>query len=190
MYGDQAIQPAAYAVVERLRDGRAVTIRAQRPADRAALLAAFERTGETSRYRRFFAAKRGFSEREIAFYMNVDFVGHVALVAELEEGGQAVIAGGARYIVTEPGCAEVSFAVDDPHQGLGIGSRLLRHLIVLARAAGLKTLVAEVLPDNAPMLKVFERSGLPTTVRRETGVVHVTMSLAFRDAAAAGIQPK
>jgi RimJ/RimL family protein N-acetyltransferase len=171
------VNAAEYAVVERLRDGRQLEIRALRPADRAALLASFERTSEESRYRRFFAPKRTFSEKEIDFYLNVDFVSHVALVAELEEGGQRVIAGGGRYVVSEPGRAEVAFAVDDEHQGLGIGTRLMRHLVAIARAAGLRGFTAEVLSDNTAMLKVFERCGLATTTRREGGVVHVTMAL-------------
>ncbi|MGH7338886.1 MAG: GNAT family N-acetyltransferase [Candidatus Rokuibacteriota bacterium] len=168
---------AEFSAAERLRDGRAIEIRALRPTDRDGLLAAFERTGEESRYRRFFAPKRTFSEKEIDFYLNVDFVGHVALVAVLEEGGRPVIAGGGRYIVSEPGHAEVAFAVDDPHQGLGIATRLMRHLVAIARQAGLRELVAEVLPDNAPMLKVFERSGLAATTRHAGGIVHVTMPL-------------
>jgi RimJ/RimL family protein N-acetyltransferase len=85
--------------------------------------------------------------------------------------------GGGRYIVSEPGRAEIAFAVDDPHQGLGIATRLTRHLVAIARAAGLRELTAEVLPDNAPMLKVFERCGLTATMRREGGVVHVTLAL-------------
>ncbi|HEU4363905.1 MAG TPA: GNAT family N-acetyltransferase [Candidatus Krumholzibacteria bacterium] len=168
---------AQYAAVERLRDGRQVEIRALRPADRAGLLAALERTGEESRYRRFFAPKRTFSEKEIDFYLNVDFVSHVALVAELEEGGRPVIAGGGRYIVSEPGRAEVAFAVDDAHQGLGIATRLMRHLVEIARAAGLTELHAEVLPDNAPMLAVFARSGLAMRQTRDEGVVHVALAL-------------
>jgi RimJ/RimL family protein N-acetyltransferase len=171
------VKAADYSAGERLRDGRTLEIRALRPADRAGLLASFERTSEESRYRRFFAPKRTFSEREIEFYLNVDFVGHVALVAELEEGGQQVIAGGGRYIVSEPGRAEVAFAVDDLHQGLGIATRLMRHLVVIARAAGQRELFAEVLPDNASMLKVFARCGLAATTRREGGIVHVTMAL-------------
>jgi hypothetical protein len=63
----------------------------------------------------------------------------------------------------------------------------MRHLVVLARAAGMKALIAEVLPENAPMLRVFERSGLPMTTRRDAGVVHVALDLSRRDA---GIQPK
>lgn len=168
---------ADYSAVESLRDGRRVEIRALRPTDRAGLLDAVAQMSEEARYRRFFAPKRSFSEKEIEFYLNVDFVGHVALVAVLEEGGRQVIAGGGRYIVSAPGSAEVAFALDEAHQGLGIGTRLMRHLVALARAAGLRELTAEVLPENAAMLKVFQRCGLATTTRREGGVVHVTMAL-------------
>jgi RimJ/RimL family protein N-acetyltransferase len=76
-----------------------------------------------------------------------------------------------------PGTAEIAFAVVDEYQGQGIGRALLRHLITLARNAGLKELVAEVLPDNLPMLKVFERSGLIYKPRRAGPVVHVTLQL-------------
>jgi RimJ/RimL family protein N-acetyltransferase len=171
------VNAADYSAVEQLRDGRAVEIRALRPADRAGLLETVAQMSEEARYRRFFAPKRTFTEREIDYYLNVDFVSHVALVAVLEEGGRPVIAGGGRYIVSEPGRAEVAFALDDPHQGLGIGTRLMRHLVTIAREAGLREFVAEVLPENAAMLKVFERCGLALTTRREAGVVHVTMAL-------------
>ena len=42
---------------------------------------------DESIHRRFFAPKRHFSEREIDYYMNVDFVNHVALVAVLKRTG-------------------------------------------------------------------------------------------------------
>ena len=138
---------------------------------------------EEARYRRFFAPKRGFTQKEVEFYLNIDFVSHVALVFVLDNA----IVGGGRYIVAEPGRAEVAFSVDDAHQGQGIASALMRHLVVIAREAGMKELVAEVLPDNVPMLKVFERCGVPMTTRRETGVVHVTLDLARYEA---GVQPK
>ena len=88
-----------------------------------------------------------------------------------------MIVGGARYIVTEPGRAEVAFAIDDPHQKLGIATHLITHLIAIGRAAELKEFVAEVLPENVPMLKVFERCGLAMTTRSERGTVHVTLAL-------------
>jgi len=168
---------AKYSAVEMLRDKRPIEIRSLRADDRNAFLEAVERTSAQSLYRRFFGAKRDFSETEIDYFVSVDFINHVALVATVEEAGGAVIVGGGRYVVVRPGTAEVAFAVVDEYQGQGIGSALLHHLITLARSAGLKELVAEVLPDNLPMLKAFEKSGLSAERRREGRVVHVTLRL-------------
>jgi len=167
-----------YAAIETLRDGRTAAIRALKPDDRAALTEAVKRTSAESLFRRFFAPKRGFTEQEIAYYLNVDFLTHVALVAVLEEAGGPAIAGGGRYIVLQPGQAEIAFAVVDQYQGRGIGAALLRHLVAIGRQAGLRELVADVLPDNAPMLKMFKASGLPVTMRHAAGAVHVTLDLA------------
>jgi RimJ/RimL family protein N-acetyltransferase len=95
----------------------------------------------------------------------------------MEEGNRAMIVGGGRYVIVQPGAAEVAFAVVDEYQGQGIGGALLRHLVAIARNAGLEQLVAEVLPDNVPMLKVFEKSGLRCNVKREGRVVHVALRL-------------
>jgi GNAT superfamily N-acetyltransferase len=162
-----------YSALEALRDGRRVEIRALKPADRDGLLAAVANMSDDARYRRFFAPKRAFSEKEIEYFLNVDFVSHVALVSAIE----GAIVGGGRYIVTQPGQAEVAFAVDDDHQGLGIASALMRHLARIAGAGGVQELTAEVLPDNAPMLKVFERCGLAMKVRRAPDVLHITLDL-------------
>ena len=168
---------ASYCASESLRDGRPVEICALQPDDQADLLAAVGRLGNESLYRRFFAIKRQFTEREIASNVNVDFVTHVALVAVAREGDREIIVGGGRYVVTEAGKAELAFAIVDEYQGQGIGAALLRHLIVIARAAGLHELVAETLADNRAMIKVFEKSGLPVTTRRKSEVVHVVLKL-------------
>jgi RimJ/RimL family protein N-acetyltransferase len=141
------------------------------------MLTADRRTSTQSLYRRFFTVRRHFSEAETAFFLNLDFVSQVALVAIAQEDGKPVIAGGGRYIVIKPGQAEVAFAVVDQFQGQGIGSTLLRHLSSLAREAGLQEFVAEVLPENAAMLKVFEKSGLEVTTRRESQTMHVVLKL-------------
>jgi len=99
------------------------------------------------------------------------------LVAVVDENGRPVIAGGGRYVVVQSGKAEVAFAVVDQYQGQGLGAALMEHLAAIARSAGLKELVAEVLADNIPMLKVFEKSGLPVGMKREPQVVHVSLQL-------------
>ncbi|MGJ4942322.1 N-acetyltransferase family protein [Bradyrhizobium sp. HKCCYLS1011] len=168
---------ATYSASERLRDGSTIHIRALWPADRDDMLRAIGRTSAQSLRRRFFVPKRGFSDREIAFFMNIDFDSHVALVTELDENGQRVIVGGGRYIVSEPGRAELAFVVVDAYQGKGIGSALLRHLISIARKAGLQALTAEVLPENAPMLRVFERLGFVPRPAGDPSVKHLELKL-------------
>jgi RimJ/RimL family protein N-acetyltransferase len=170
-------EAAAYSAIERLSNGYEVQIRALRPDDQDELVAAIGRASAQSLFRRFFAAKRSFTEQEIAFFSNVDFVNHVALVAVVDEGGRSAIVGGGRYIIVQPGKAEVAFAVIDQYQGRGIGAALMRHLTAIARQSGIKELVAEVLPDNIAMLKVFEKSGLLLRTKREPRVVHVTLQL-------------
>jgi RimJ/RimL family protein N-acetyltransferase len=171
------VEPSNYSAVENLRNGERIEIRALKPQDRDDLIAAVDRTSSESLYRRFFAVRRQFSETEESFYLNIDFVSHVALVALAEENGQQRIVGGGRYVVGEPGQAEVAFTVVDKYQGRGLGAALLRHLAVIAKQAGLHEMVAYVLPDNRAMLRVFEKSGLKYTARREADSVYVKLGL-------------
>jgi RimJ/RimL family protein N-acetyltransferase len=172
-----AMAPNTFSAREKLRDGRGIEIRALRPDDEAGMLAAIEHTAAESLRRRFFVTKRHFSEDEKAFFLNVDFVNHVALVATIDEGGRSTIIGGGRYVVAGPGQAEVAFVVTDVYQGQGIGSLLTRHLASLARSAGLKELVAEVLPENAAMRKVLGKFGFRTGRGPDPQVIHMTLPL-------------
>lgn len=167
----------SFSVVETLRDGQLLEIRALRPTDVEDLKTAVANTSAESLSRRFFGPKRYFSEQEIAYFVNIDFVTQVALVALVDKGGTPSIVAGGRYVLVQPGVAEVAFVVVDEYQGHGIGTMLMRHLAAIAREAGLRELVAEVLPDNQPMLSVFQKCGLKVAIRRDRGAVHVTMQL-------------
>ena len=140
------------------------------------MLSAVGRVSAQSLYRRFFGPKRQFSESETDYFVNVDFVGHVALAAVIDESGKSTIIGAGRYIVTEPGTAEMAFATIDEYQGQGVGTALLRHLILIAREGRLRQLVAEVLPENTPMLTLFRKFGF-TTGKVGGEAVHVALDL-------------
>ena len=168
---------ASYAATERLRNGAALQIRALLPSDGDEMLAAVGRFSKQTLYRRFFAPKRSFSEREIEFFLNVDFTSHGGAGGCAQRRRTTGDRGRREVCRLVPGCAEVAFAIDDPHQKLGIATHLIRHLIEIARANGLEAFIAEVLPENTPTLKIFERCGLALTTRRERGVVHVRLAL-------------
>jgi GNAT superfamily N-acetyltransferase len=172
------IEPANYSAIEVLSDGRTIEIRALRSQDQQALVSALDRSSPLSIFRRFLGAKRHFTEQEISYFMNADFVDHVALVALAGENGRPVVVGGGRYIVMpQTARAEVALAVVDQYQGQGIGAALMRHLVILARTAALEEFVADVLSSNTGMLRIFENSGLPMSTTRESEILHVTVSL-------------
>ena len=167
-----------YAARELLRDGGEIEIRALRREDEADMLAAVGNTSAQSLQRRFFVMKRHFSDKERAFFMDIDFKNHVAIVALAEEAGRKAVVGGGRYIVFEPGRAEMAFVVIDTWQGRGVGSILMRHLVKLARDGGLQELTAEVLPENAAMIKVFGKFGFRPGSRRDPQVIHLSLKFA------------
>ena len=168
-------QPEKFHVIETLPDGSMVEIRAQRPEDKEAILEEVRHASADTLYHRFFAVKRALSEQEQHFFFDVDFVNHVVLLAVAKTNGPPRIVGGVRFIVTEPGKAEVAFSVVDAFQHHGLGAVLMRHIAAIARDAGVRELFAEVLADNASMLAVFEHSGLITATRREGTTIHVSM---------------
>lgn len=166
-------EAATYATCDLLRDGSRIEIRAQRREDEAAMLAALAETSAQSLQRRFFVRKNHFSDKERAYFMDIDFKTHVAIVALAE----SVIVGGGRYIVFEPGRAEMAFIVVDTWQGRGVGSLLMRHLIKLASGAGLNELTAEVLPENAAMIKVFGKFGFRPAPHGDPKTIHLVLKL-------------
>jgi GNAT superfamily N-acetyltransferase len=168
--------PKTFHVTETLHDGSVIEIRALRPEDRKEILAAMEHASADTLYHRFFAVKRHFSEKEEHYFFDIDFVNHVVLIATTTlNGGPAKIVGGSRFVVTEPGKAEVAFSVVDEFQHHGLGAALMRHITAVAREAGIHEFSAEVLADNSSMLGVFEHSGLVTATRRDGSTVHVSM---------------
>ena len=141
------------------------------------MLAALDETSMQSRRRRFFASKRHFSEQERAFFMDIDFKTHVALVACVEDAGRRVIAGGGRYVVSEPGRAEVAFMVIDAWQGRGLGAMLAHDIVALAREARLTELNAEVVHENVAMRHVLEKLGFEPAATHDPHTVHLALKL-------------
>jgi RimJ/RimL family protein N-acetyltransferase len=175
-----------YTYAERLGDGRSVIIRAIRPDDKGLLIDTLSKVSPQSLYLRLFSGKRKFSDDEMNQITAVDFVNVVALVAVLGIEGIDQIVGGGRYIRIEASgtgqSAEVAFLIEDAYQGLGIGSRIFKHLVKIARDSGITQFEAEVLPSNAAMLRLFARCGLPVAKAMTRDSVHVTIQLANTEA--------
>jgi len=173
-----------YSAQETLKNGLQVTIRAIRPDDKNALLAAFRELDERTIYMRFFAPKQHVTPEELKNATEVDFVRTVALVTCIRDGTEEKIIGAGRYIAfgnaDPPDRAEVAFTVEEDYHGLGIAGLILRHLAGIAKEKGISNFHADVLPVNKGMLTVFNRSGFPVKREYVDGLAHVTLSL-FED---------
>src|SRR5262245_18584921 len=144
-----------------LRDGRTLRLRPPLRDDVPALAAFFRALSPASLYNRFHGAVTAddaLAER----FVDPDFVDRGALIGEAEG---RVVALGDWARLRDPHSAEAAFAVADELQGSGVGTRLLERLAALAGDSGIERFVAEVLPGNVAMLKVFAGAGLE--VRRE-----------------------
>ena len=148
---------------------RGITIRAVRSDDRERIVKAFRALDPKSIYQRFFVFKSELSGEELRRLTESDGVRDVVLVATVASGNQEIIVGLGHYARNEAS-AEIAFTVEEDYQGRGIASELLRQLADIARRNGVPQFEADVLRDNAPMLEVFRRSGLP--MKRNAGGRH------------------
>ena len=53
----------------------------------------------------------------------------------------------------------------------------MKHLIALAKEKGLRALTADVLPENAAMLRLFKDFGFRTVRQRDFSTVHLISEL-------------
>ena len=79
----------------------------------------------------------------------------------------------------EPGTESAEYAaiVVDAWQGHGLGLQLTRQLIEAARARGIRSLYALVLPENLRMLNLLRDLGLPERIQWEAGVERIDVEL-------------
>jgi acetyl coenzyme A synthetase (ADP forming)-like protein len=157
-----------------LRDGRTLRLRPPLRADVPALGDFFRALSPTSLYNRFHGAVT-VDEATVERFIEPDFVERGALIG-VAEGRIVALGDFAR--LRDPHSAEAAFAVADELQGSGVGTRLLERLAALAGEAGIERFVAEVLPGNVAMLRVFAGAGLE--VRREVsdGTVEIAFPIA------------
>ncbi|WKU04801.1 bifunctional GNAT family N-acetyltransferase/acetate--CoA ligase family protein [Micromonospora sp. HUAS LYJ1] len=163
-----------------LSDGSTVGLRPIRPQDAPEIVAMHGRFSERTRYLRYFSPYPRIPERDLHRFVTVDHRDREAFVVL---AGDRIVAVG-RYERLGPAApeAEVAFVVEDAYQGRGIGSVLLEHLADAARRAGIGHFVAEVLPTNGAMLRVFADFGYQVQRQFADGVVHLTFPIAPTEA--------
>ncbi|PVG83695.1 GNAT family N-acetyltransferase [Nocardioides gansuensis] len=169
-----------------LRDGRTAHIRPIRGEDEQLLVDFYSRVSEESKYYRFFSPMPTLSDKDVERFTHVDHVNRVAFILTV---GDEMIAVG-RYDALDSTKAEVAFLVEDRHQGRGIGQLLLEHLAQAGRERGIETFIAEVLPDNQPMIRTFKDAGYRVTSQLDDGVIELEFRIDPTDTAIGVMQQR
>ena len=161
-----------------LRDGGTLRLRSPSAKDEGALLDFLSSLSEDSFYRRFHGTP-SIRPALVDPFLDPDWWDHGDLIGTLadETGAEQVVALASYVRLRDPTAAEVAFAVADAHQGRGIGTRLLERLAARAASVGIERFVAEVIPGNRPMLRVFEEAGFAVGRTFEGGTVEVTFPI-------------
>lgn len=169
----------SYKALEKLPRGQVVRVRAIRPGDRERLHEEFLRLSKATVRDRFFSLKMDLTPSELTYYTEVDFVMHVALVAEIDTEGEWRPVGVGRFVRDRefPDHSEFAITITDEFQGQGIGRVLLQHLIRCARKLGVRYLEASVLPQNTRMSNLLRRSGLPLQSSMRDGILTYALTL-------------
>ena len=175
LVGSPFVPPCVPARDVILADGGSVRVRPIRESDAPALVALHGRLSDESVYLRYFSPHARLSAREVARATQVDHRDREAYVVLDRD---ALIGIGSYERSAGSDAAEIAFEVDDAQQGRGIGTLLFETLATAARERGIRRFVANVLPQNRRMLKLFREVGLVERTRFDGGVVEVDLELA------------
>ena len=179
IYKDQAFIPGkAGEYPEHLesrkttRTGLITTLRPVKITDEPALKEFFYSLSDRSMYTRFMTVRKEMSHEALQEYTVIDYTKEMVILATVEKEGQEFVVGLAEYYLDDESLgANVAFTIRDEYQNKGVGTELLQYLVYLAKREGLHTLTAEVLAENKPMMRVFQKLKLPMEVTT-SGEVH------------------
>ncbi len=156
-----------------LKDGTGLLIRAAKKEDRQQIKEFLKRVSPESLMMRFMAAISEVPDKVIDEMCSGDFKTSGCLVAIVTENNNERVVGIGNYAGTSSKSAEVAFLIEDAFQGKGISTILLERLAGLAAANGYIEFEAEVLPENQPMINVFNSSGFKNHRVWHSDTVHI-----------------
>ena len=170
--------PAQYESQTVVKDGLAVFIRPIKPEDAPLLVGLFETLSPTSIYYRFFSPIKTIPHNMLARFTQIDYDREIALVA-LEDGKQDERMLGVARVIGDPGGKKAEFAVlvGEPWQGRGVGAKLLRKCLRIAKERGIEAVRGIVLRENTQMLALARKLGFSLSRIDEPGELELTIDL-------------
>jgi acyl-CoA hydrolase/GNAT superfamily N-acetyltransferase len=159
-----------------LRDGSRLFLRPLKLTDESLLREMFYKLSPESVHYRFFQMIKALPHEKLQEFLRVDYDADMAIVGLTGQHEDASIVAIAHYSKDpRTNFADAAFLVRDDWQGKGIGTCLMNMLVDMAREHGVGGFTADVLADNAGMLRVFHKCGYPVESDLENGAYHLTI---------------
>ncbi len=165
--------PVQYESDWRMKNGDPLVIRPIRPEDEPMMVKFHEALSERTVYQRYLQMlnlSQRIAHERLTRICFIDYARQMALVAEREvpgTGEKQIIAVGRLQGITGATESEFAIVVADEYQKTGLGTELLRRLVEIGRAEGVKVITADILAENSVMQKLSEKLGFKLT--REPG---------------------
>lgn len=168
-----------------LDDGARVRLRLTRPSDAVRVREFLERLSPQTRQRRFLISMPQVSESTVRHFTFYDPRERITFAATMPgEVGEEIV-GLADAAFVDTGLAEIGVVVSDEHQHQGLGKLLSEAVASIAIKRGATHLKAQMLSDNTPMVRLFERLGRTVrSVEDGTSTAYVRLRADLRRAAA------
>ena len=149
-----------YTKIVTLKSGEVVTLRPIRPEDEPALARMLQGVSNDSLYMRFFGYIPKITHAWMIRFTHIDYDREMAIVAEISRGASRELLGSVRIIEDAwRETAEYSILIADHFQGRGLGNIMTDYILDIARDRKISKIVASVLSQNGPMIKLFEKRG-------------------------------
>lgn len=162
---ETAVYPSAYEQ-ERVFGGQKLGIRPVKITDERGIQDLFYAMNQHDKFYRFLRNVTALHHTQAQPLVSADYRNSMALVVTHSGKGEEGILAVAHFAREhKPGMedtAEFAAMVHPNWQNIGIGTYLFQYITEIARDLGFRRLSAYVWEDNIQMLKVFQKTGLPT----------------------------
>lgn len=156
--------PLKYVAKATLKGGIEVVLRPIRPEDERMIVAFHKDLSEHSvrqRYFEFMSLDERVAHERLIRICFADYEREWTTVAEAvgKDGKKMIIAAGRLHKIPGTRIARFAMIIADDYHNKGLGTELLRHLIMIAEKEHIEMIDARILSENAGMIKICERLG-------------------------------
>lgn len=163
MPGKRGIYPEHLETLRTTRKNLKILLRPVKISDEGLMKDFFYSLSPQSMHKRFMSFRVEMPHERLQKYLPVDYEKDMAIAALVREGGvegnEILVGLGQYFMNSDQHTAEVAIVVRDSYQQKSVGTEILFYLTSIARQRGLLGFTAEVLLDNEPMLRLFEKLG-------------------------------